>query len=156
MQKEIQTMTKKNILALILALTMILCLCACGNDNGTTEPTTSSTQQTAPKETEPQVTEPTGGDVADPVEYVYTVTVKDTDGNPIPNVWVQICAGESCVPKCTDANGVAGYDSEITGNGELAAKIITLPEGYTAVDGIIEINMVSAGNDVVFFLQQGE
>lgn len=144
----------KNLLALVLALTMVLCLFACGNgDNGTTEPDTSST--TLPKQTEPQQTEPTGGDdITEPVDYVYTVTVKDTSGNPISGVWVQICAGDSCVPKCTDENGVAGYDAEITGNGEMTAKIISMPEGYQAANDTTEISMADGNTDVVFELEK--
>lgn len=143
----------KTVLALLLAMTMVFCMFACGNDSdGTTEPDTSSTTQ----QTEPQGTEPdkNGNDDPDPVDYVYTVTVKDTEGNPMPNVFVQICAGDSCVPKSTDANGVAGYETEITGDGELGAKIINVPAGYVAVDGITEINMETAGNDVVFVLEK--
>lgn len=144
----------KNLLALVLALTMVLCLFACGNDeNGTTEPDTSSTTQ--PNQTEPQQTEPTGGnDVVEPVDYVYTVTVKDSSGDPIPGVWVQICAGDSCVPKSTNDSGVAGYDTEITGNGEMAAKIISIPEGYYAADGVTEISMADGTTDVVFELEK--
>lgn len=143
----------KNLLALVLALSMVFCLFACGNDeNGTTEPDTSSTTQ--PKQTEPQQTEPTGGeDITEPVEYVYTVTVKDTSGNPMAGVWVQICAGETCVPKCTDENGVAGYDTEITGDGEMIAKIISIPDGYYAYEGITEIPMEHS-TEVFFELEK--
>lgn len=146
----------EKLLALLLAMVMVLGLAACaGNGDSADDDQTSSstTEQTEPEETEPQESEP--GDEkdppAEPVEFVYTVTVEDTEGNPIEGVFVQICAGTTCVPKSTDAEGVAGYDAEITGDGELAAKIISLPEGYTAVDGVTEIAMGDE-TDVVFVL----
>lgn len=143
--------TIKNLLALVLALAMVLCLFACGNDeNGTTEPDTSTTTQS--QETKPQATEPDNTEDPDNVEYVYTVTVKDDAGNPISGVAVQICAGDSCVPKVTDANGIAGYETEITGDDVRTAKLIAVPEGYTAE--VMEITM--DGVDNVEFILKAE
>ncbi len=144
----------KNLLAVVLALTIVLCLCACGNDeNGNTEPDTSSTTtESKPQATEPQGTEPDDEKDPEPVEFVYTVVVKDTAGNPIAGVPVQICAGASCVPKVTDANGIAGYDAEISGDDVLTAKLIKVPEGYTAE--VTEMEM--EGVDSVEFVLQAE
>ncbi len=141
----------KKLLAMLLAMTLVLCLAACGGNGGSDsdETTTTTTAKTEPQQTEP--TEENDPPV-EPVEFVYTVTVEDEDGNPIEGVFVQICAGTTCVPKATDANGVAGYDTEITGDGELTAKIINVPEGYIPVDGVTEIVMGDE-TDVVFMLQ---
>ena len=142
--------TIKNLLALLLALTIVLCLCACGKESNTNTSTTTQPQKTEPQSTEPQQSEPenNGGDTTEPVEFVYTVTVVDADGNPIAGVPVQICAGATCVPKVTDENGVAGYDAEITGDEKLTAKLINVPEGYTAE--VMEIIM--EGVDSVEFV----
>lgn len=144
----------KNLLAMLLALSMVLCLFACSKDE-TTPSTTTTANTTDPQGTEPQGTEPqqsepenNEGDTTEPVNYVYTVTVVDGNGNPVSGVPVQICAGTTCVPKITDANGVAGYDSEITGNDKLTAKIIKVPEGYTAeateiiMEGLSEVEFI--------------
>ncbi|MBQ7345095.1 MAG: hypothetical protein IJW45_03415 [Oscillospiraceae bacterium] len=151
--------TCKKALALVLALMFILALCACGTneeDPTTNDPGTSSSQQTDPKPTDPEQTEPSTTKPQDEVEYVYTVTVQDVDGAPISGVFVQVCAGESCVPVMTDENGVAGYVNEVTGDGELTAKIMvtTLPEGYSCVDGVEEISMADGNTDVVFVLEK--
>lgn len=157
---------KKFVSILSLVLVLSLCLCACGGDVEDTKPTetngtTEATQTTEPTQTEDdQTTEPAQTEATEPseteaapAEYVYTVTVVDVEGNPMPNVFVQICAGTTCVPVATDANGIAGYPTEVTGDGELAAKIITVPEGYACVDGITEISMADGITDVVFTLE---
>ena len=154
----------RNLLAMLLALTMILCLCACGNDaaDNDTSTTASTNQNNNSQGTDNNNSSSSSsadnstdiGDTAEPVEYVYSVSVVDIDGNPIEGVFVQICAGDTCVPKKTDANGIAGYEEEISGDGELTAKIVTMPEGYEAVDGITEI--VMEGVDSVEFVLQAE
>lgn len=146
------------ILVLVLAMALVLCLSACGGNENETPPTdgTSGTDVTTEpltsesEQTEPTVTEP------EAVEYVYTIKVMDVDGAPVSGVFVQVCAGVSCVPMQTDANGIAGYVAEVTGDGELTAKIMTttLPEGYACVDGIEEISMADGNTDVVFTLER--
>ena len=138
----------KTLLALLLAMTMVLCMCACGKDAGADDDNNTSTATTASSDN--KTTAPVNPDPEDPepVEYVYTVKVQDTAGNPISGVFVQICAGETCVPKSTDAQGVAGYDKEIEGDGERTAKIISMPEGYVGVQEIV----MGDKTEVVFVL----
>ena len=60
-------------------------------------------------------------------EGVYTVTVVDQDGTPVPGVYVNFCTDETCQPVQSDENGV------ITFTGEPDAyhlQILTVPEGY--------------------------
>ena len=138
------------ILAALLAVSMILCACgetAPAQTGGNTETTAPNANVTVPETTEPVATE------TQPLDFVYTVKVVDADGAPMPGVFVQICAGTTCVPVATDANGIAGYVNEVTGDGELAAKIITIPAGYAAVDDITEISMADGKTDVVFTLE---
>ena len=155
----------KKLLALLLAMVMILCLAACGGDEKTeddkTEATTSSSStESKPQGSDPQETKPTEEDPSDeqdpPVEAVYTVSVHDNSGAPVEGVWVQICAGTTCVPKVTDANGQAFYTEEITGDGELVAKLISAPEGY-ALPASLEIPMSDGATEVGFtVLTEGE
>lgn len=137
----------KILLALLLAMTMVLCLCACGKDAGTDDNSDDTTTTTT---TAKPTTEAIGSTPNDPepVDYVYSVTVQDTAGNPISGVFVQICAGETCVPKSTDDKGFAGYDKAIEGDGARTAKIISMPEGYTGVQEIV----MGDDNDVFFVL----
>ena len=79
----------------------------------------------------------------------------------VEGAWVQICAGTTCVPKQTDAYGIAGYEEEITGDGELVAKLIKIPEGYELcdedveiVDGVAQIVFLEDDTDVVFVLRE--
>lgn len=116
-------MNKKVLMILSLALCLMLCLAACGNgDNGTepaqtTEPSVAET--TAPTE---EVTEP-----SDDGKQTYTITLVDTEGNPIANTMVQLCS-ESCVPSVTDENGVATFNLP---EADYYASVSMMPEGYT-------------------------
>lgn len=151
----------KSLFAILMVATMVLCLCACGDSEepsttGSDQSNTGDTVATEPKapETEaPQQTDEPEQTDAPEVDYVYTVKVVDVDGNPMSGVFVQVCAGTTCVPVMTGEDGIAGYPTEVTGDGELAAKIIVIPEGYACVDGITEISMADGNTDVVFTLE---
>ena len=61
----------------------------------------------------------------------HTITLTDSEGNAISDVYVQICEGETChTPVKTDANGKAVIRFDPTGK-ELKAKVTVLPAGYT-------------------------
>lgn len=108
----------KRLLALVLAVGMVLCLCACGADkNGPTGNETLNNQQQ--NDTESSSNEES---VAK-----FKVTLVDQNGDPVPNTWVQICQ-ETCVPKTTDANGVAEFDFESTDGHKIS--LFSCPEGY--------------------------
>lgn len=93
-------------LALIMALAMVLCLAACvsENPNPSTEPVSSSTPTDPEPSTAPADPKPTVSD-----KKTYKVTLKDSAGNPLSGVMVQICL-DSCIPALTDANGVATFE----------------------------------------------
>lgn len=93
------------LLALVMALSMIFCMAACttedpenttdgGSVNTTTTPTTSDPEPSS---------EP-----SDDGMKTYTVTLKDSEGNPLSGVMVQLCL-DSCAPGVTDADGVASF-----------------------------------------------
>lgn len=122
-------MNKKFFLILALVLAMVLCLCACttgsgDNTEGTTEPSTT----TKPSESTEPSTEPT-----DDGKVVYTVIVKDSEGNPVVGEYVQICKeGANCFfPVATDENGAAtwrleeatDYYGSVTSDVEGASKV---------------------------------
>ena len=106
----------KKLFALILALCMVFCFCACGSD------TTEETEKTS-KPAESQ------DDVASQEEETakFTVTVVDQNGDPVPNVMVQLCT-DVCKPMLADANGVATFNDEITDEHKISLSIC--PEGY--------------------------
>ncbi len=105
----------KKFLALVLAIGMLFCLCACG-DNDTQKPNTDNKPQSSQSDTSSK--EETSK---------FTVTVVDQNGDAVPNIMVQICK-DSCVPKATDANGVAKFDFESTDGHKLS--LFACPEGY--------------------------
>lgn len=93
------------ILALVMVLAMVLCMAAC--TTGEPEPTTEA-PSTNPT-TRPTVgdTEPTGEPDDGKVDYV--IIVKDSEGNPVSGVTVNVCLeGGMCFMPCiTDENGSA-------------------------------------------------
>ncbi len=53
------------------------------------------------------------GENPEPTEGTYTVTVTDENGDPVPNLMIQMCVvgeGGLCTPAVTNANGVATFD----------------------------------------------
>ena len=94
------------LLALVMGLAMVFCMAACTTENpdGTSENTSASNSTTAPTTKEPE----TSSEPADDGMKTYTVTLKDSAGNPLSGVMMQICL-ESCMPGVTDANGVATF-----------------------------------------------
>lgn len=93
-------------LALVMVLAMVFCMAACATENpdGTTEDTSANNTTTAPSTSDPAPS----SEPADDGMKTYTVTVKDSEGNPLSGVMMQICL-DSCMPGVTDANGVATF-----------------------------------------------
>ena len=57
---------------------------------------------------------------------VYTVTVLDTEGTPIPGVMVQLCM-DVCYPGVTGTDGKAEFPVPTA---DYKVSLLTLPEGY--------------------------
>lgn len=104
--------TMMKLLALVLTMMMVLCLVACGNDAnpGDTE-TTGSGETTGPEDTTGDTSET---DPPDDGKKAYTIVLKDSNGDPVVGVFVNICKeGASCfVPTATDENGAATWRLE--------------------------------------------
>lgn len=107
----------KKIIAIIMAMCMLFSLCACGSDdtnaNDTAKPqvsqddvSTESKEEETPK---------------------FVVTVVDQNGDPVPNVMVQLCK-DVCFPCKADENGVATFNAEITDGYKIS--LFVCPEGY--------------------------
>lgn len=74
--------------------------------------------------------EPAGeaSEVATVTEDVYTVTVVDQDGAPVPGAYVNFCTDETCQPVQSDENGVITFEGEPNA---YHLQILTVPEGYS-------------------------
>lgn len=118
---------KKRILTAVLMLCMAFSLVACGGDSGSNNDTekenTQQDSQTANDSEEDSQTE------SEETGVVYTIKVVDENGNPVGSVMVQLCK-DSCMPKMTDANGVAEFQVNELSD-QYKAGVTVLPEGYT-------------------------
>ncbi len=79
---------------------------------------------------------------ASPEQAVYTVTVKDQDGKPVPGCAVSFCTEETCFTAVCDENGKAVFKGEPYA---YRVQILSLPDGYD-FDGGDEL-FVKAGGD---------
>lgn len=121
---------KKRLVTAVLMLCLALGLVACGG-NGESNDTEKNTQQEntqADKDTE-KVSE----EESEVAGVVYSIKVVDEANNPMANVMVQLCK-DTCVPKMTDANGVAEFTVEEIAEG-YKASVTVVPEGYVYEDG---------------------
>lgn len=122
---------KKRLVTLVLMFAMAVSLVACGGNNAgnnTEKPNTESSQQ-EDKETEDEETEETG--------VIYTIKVVDEANNPVAGAVVQLCK-DSCIPKETDANGVAEF------------KVSEVEDGYKGLVAVAPEGYVYDGGDVYF------
>ncbi len=106
---------KKWMCVTIAVLCMALCLCACNDPaepQGDTDATTTVATTTT---TQPQAA-------------TFEVKVVDGNGAPVQGVMIQICK-DICIPKVTDADGVALFDLEIEDGHKLS--VLSCPTGYT-------------------------
>lgn len=112
----------KRFIAFALIVCIALGLCACGGNN--TPETEAPVQTTVPTDVpETEATETP----ADDGMVVYTVTVVDENGEPVPGVVVQWCL-ETCFPGFTNASGVAQYTAA---EADYHVSINSMPAGYT-------------------------
>ena len=141
----------KKFFAAVLLICMVLTLCACdGGEKISTQPNENQPQTTQPQATQPQATQPqatqpqeTEPQETQPQGKTYTIKVVDEGGNPVENVMVQLCSDSGCMPKMTNAEGVAVYENqpEISG---YKASVTMYPEGYEAAGEQVDFYFESA------------
>ncbi len=105
----------KKLITAVLLVSMVFCLCACGDsqDNNETNP---------PAATDPTPTELEAQGVT------YTIKVVDEGGNPVAGAMVQLCS-DLCLPKITDADGLAVYENQEELD-NYKASVTNYPAGY--------------------------
>lgn len=69
-------------------------------------------------------------------DRVYTVSVINVLGNPVPDINVQFCSEEECMLTKTDANGLAVFEVP---EGKYTAHLLKIPEGYNRDDTEYEV-----------------
>ncbi len=117
----------KKLFAAILLVCMVFCLCACGGAEET-QPNDTQPQITAPQVTEPEETKPQG--------ITYTIKVVDEGGNPVAGAMVQLCS-DLCLPKITDANGMAVYENQEE-RSDYKASVTSYPAGYEQLGDVTD------------------
>ncbi len=75
---------------------------------------------------------------------LYSVIVKDQDGNPVPGCAISFCTEESCVSVICDENGRAEYVGEPYA---YRIQVLSLPDGYD-FEGGDEIFVKAAGDEI--------
>lgn len=152
----------KKLLVIALALSLMLCVCACGEEDNTKDESKADTSvvdtdnegdekseaEDATAVIPESATAPeSAGDASssavaeDDGLTDYTVYVVDTEGNPVPDVLVQLCGvstGVCFAPTATDANGAVVFSKE---EDAYKACIFTSNE-YTEFNGETEITLV--------------
>lgn len=115
------------VLMLLFALT--ISMVSCGGE------------QTPPDDNEPPVTDTPGGEdgddekpddeIPEETDVYFTITVRNDKDEPVAGIMVQMCEGETCIPRRTDDNGqaifkVAKEDADLN----YEAKLLNIPDGY--------------------------
>ena len=114
----------KVFVSLIVTVFMLVSLCACGS---VSDETTTDTTDKVTNVTDTDESTTTEDDSAVEGKVTYTVKVVDEENNPIAGAMVQLCL-DACVPRVTDAAGVAVYELE---EADYKVSFVSMPEGYT-------------------------
>ena len=129
-RKEAEGM--KKLLAVILMGIMMLSICACGNDNADSQGSENKKPGSEVESTVDTDKDKTS-ESEDDGKIAFTVKVVDENGNPIANVYVQLCDDAMCyMPAATDANGVATFRMA---EGSYKAALSVPVTGYVDVTG---------------------
>ncbi len=139
---------KKRLVTAVLMLCLAFSLVACGgngSDADTQKNNTENSQQDDAQANNDADTESESENVDDG-KITYKITVVDEGGNPVAGAMVQLCDDANCMPKITDANGVAEFSAaEFDG---YIVKVASAPAGYelitdeyTSLDGATELTL---------------
>ena len=117
----------RRILCMLLAMLMLFGLCACGRSAAPAADNAAPAEAGAQEEAE-KAPEEVAEEAAD-VEY--SVSVTDTEGNPIPGVKLQFCDETACTLGDTDADGAAVFTAK---EGSFTIKVLEVPFGFVGTD----------------------
>ena len=141
---------KKRIVTVVLMLCLAFGLVACGGNAGDTEKNnTENTQQDDAQENKDTEKE---SESEEAKGVVYTIKVVDEANNPVASVMVQLCK-DTCVPKMTDANGVAEFTVDEIADG-YKANVTKAPDGYTYEDG--DVYFEDGATEVVLVIKAAQ
>ena len=122
----------KKTTVVLLALLLALSLCACVSR-------IPEQDETIPK---------LGED--DPAAAVlYTVTVTDESGSPIPGAMVQLCS-DICVPGVTDEEGIARFTLT---PGDYKVSVTVMPQGYALAGDATEFTFPEGSRELTIVLK---
>lgn len=120
----------KRIFCVILTVCMTLALVACGggsnSSSGDASKSAAVSSGAASSAAASQSSSTSEETPEDDGTVTYTVTVVDTEGNPIAGAMIQLCK-DACVPSKTDDNGVATWN---LAEDEYKVSFLAAPEGY--------------------------
>ena len=122
---------KKRLVTAILMVCLAFGLVACGGNGGAN--TDDTNKQNTEANSEADKDTENSEEESETQAVVYTIKVVDEAGAPVASVMVQLCK-DTCVPKMTDANGVAEFSVEEIADG-YKANVTMAPEGYVYEDG---------------------
>lgn len=123
-------MRKIMIALLALMLTLPLCACVSRIPEG--------------DETLPQL-----GEDAPVTAVLYTVTVTDESGTPVPGAMVQLCS-DICVPVVTDEEGVAHLTLMPD---DYKVSLTVMPQGYTYAGETTEFTFPEGSRELTIVLK---
>ena len=103
----------KRMVTILLTMFMTLSLAACGVGGDSTTQSSSGQSGTVQSDNK--------------AETLYTVTVKDQDGNGVSGCVVNFCNAASCSPVTADEKGVYSYIGEAYA---YHVQVVKVPDGY--------------------------
>ena len=118
------------IFALILVISTLFLLASCGAGDAE-ETVKSGDDSTAPDTITLPVTDAPETDP--PAKTIFTVNVKDGEGNAVKGVMVQVCTDTMCYSATSDDNGVAVFteDQFASVDSGYTFAVAYAPDGYT-------------------------
>lgn len=137
---------KKRLVTAVLMLCLAFSLVACGGNSGDSDKDTEKTNTEQDSQANNDADTESESEKVDDGKITYKITVVDEGGNPVAGAMVQLCDDANCMPKITDANGVAEFSAaEFDG---YIAKVASAPAGYeliteeyTSLDGATELTL---------------
>ncbi len=123
-------------------MVLAILLCGCG-------------QEAAPVQTDPVdpvvsvPSENPGESESVNEDPIYTVTIQDEEGNPIPGAMVQLCM-DTCYPGVAGEDGVAQFQVP---EADYKVSFLSLPEGFTYASDAQEFYFEAGSTEMTIVLK---